>query len=317
MLYPTQLTEKTKELAASYNIKELSLAAENMSLRYRKEGSYGRSAQGIAEIIAYSVVRMPAAFAACSKAVELTLESFGGNIDSVLDVGAGTGAASCAASLITGAVNIRCIERDKNMIAVGKELLKALNLNAEWINSDIVNPDQLEFPGADLVICSYCLNEIALNLRLKLLEKLWKAARKLLIVTEPGTPSSFSEILAFRKSLIDWGAYIASPCPHIGDCPVGSDDWCHFSCRAARSSLHKRLKGGDAPFEDEKFCFIAASKSPVQPCGFRVLRHPYSAKGRISLKICGPEGLEDITAVKKSPLWSFARKASSGSAYFG
>ncbi len=313
MLFPKEITEKAEELAAAYNIKELSESAESMSVRYRG-GSEQRSARGMKEIIAYALVRMPAAFAANCKALELTLESFNGEINSVLDIGAGTGAASCGAAFITGAEHITCIERDPNMILVGKELLKAADINAEWIKGDIAKLN--EFPKSDLVVCSYCLNEIEENSRLTLLKKLWDSSEKLLIITEPGTPSSFGGVSVFRKSLIDLGAHIAAPCPNIKDCPIGTGDWCHFSCRAARTYLHKRLKKGDAPFEDEKFCFIAASKTPVMPCKFRVLRHPYVAKGRISLKICGSNGSEEINVVKKSHLWSFARKASSGSAYF-
>ena len=65
------------------------------------------------------------------------------------------------------------------------------------------------------------------------------------------------------------------------------DDWCHFTCRVPRSQLHKLLKQGDAPYEDEKFAYLALAKSETNKPEARILRHPKIAKGRITLELCG------------------------------
>ena len=90
-------------------------------------------------------------------------------------------------------------------------------------------------------------------------------------------------------------------------------DWCHFQQRVARSRLHKQLKGGDAPYEDEKFCFLALTKeAPEAACGARVLRHPLIAPGRITLTLCESGAVQNRVVTKKDPLWKQARKIHAG-----
>ena len=82
--------------------------------------------------------------------------------------------------------------------------------------------------------------------------------------------------------------------------------------RVQRTRLHKALKGGQAPYEDEKFAYLALTRQSAQPCTARVLRHPQIAPGRITLTLC--EGGEKTVRVvtKKDPLWKRARKIGAG-----
>ena len=94
------------------------------------------------------------------------------------------------------------------------------------------------------------------------------------------------------------------------------DDWCHFTCRVARSRLHKLLKGGEAPYEDEKFAFLAVAKQPVRQAQARVLRHPVKGPGHITLQLCTAEGLQSRTVTKKDgPLYKKAGKAACGDSF--
>src|SRR5258708_21955953 len=86
-----------------------------------------------------------------------------------------------------------------------------------------------------------------------LLRAAWYASRKALIVIEPGTVAGFECVRKVRDQLIALGAHIAAPCPHANPCPMTGNDWCHFAARVERSSMHRRLKGGDLGHEDEKF----------------------------------------------------------------
>ena len=93
MEFPVELRNRINELLADEDMRELAKAAERLSERYRDERGDGKlSASERRDILVYAAVRMPATFAAVSRALELALECFDGGICSVLDAGAGTGA---------------------------------------------------------------------------------------------------------------------------------------------------------------------------------------------------------------------------------
>ncbi|MDE7363059.1 MAG: small ribosomal subunit Rsm22 family protein [Oscillospiraceae bacterium] len=310
MEFPAALRNKINLLLEGEDIRVLAKTAEELSERYRDEsGSGKRSAAGRRDILVYSAVRMPATFAAVSRALELALECFGEEICSVLDVGAGTGAGAIAAELLTDCQKITCLEREPNMIELGREFFGCLGIPGDWIRRDINDG----IAGrADLVICSYCLNELPEGRRKAAVEQLADAADKLLLIVEPGTPKAFGSVLQMRDQLIARGMTIAAPCPTDGECKLAEDDWCHFTARAARSRLHKQLKGADVPYEDEKFCFLAAAKGNAQQCSGRVLRRPFVETGKITLNICSEGGISSELVTKKSPLFKAARKSGAG-----
>lgn len=202
------------------------------------------------------------------------------------------------------------------MISVGRQLTEFCGVPAVWKQGDITSGID---DSAELVMCSYCLNELTETVRRKTVEQLWSSTQRLLLIVEPGTPDGYSRILSARQQLIGLGAHIAAPCPHENACPltVGAEpgDWCHFTVRVARSRLHKQLKGGDVPYEDEKFCFLAASREEFSPCAARVLRHPRIDSGRITLKLCTPGGAEERMVTKKSPQFKAARKSDAGDSF--
>lgn len=310
MEFPAEVQNRINELADGVELKTLRAAAEKLSESYRAEGANGkRGAVSKTDVIAYSAVRMAATFAAVSKSLELTLDRFGGGISSILDVGAGTGAGAVAAARLTGCDNVTCIEREENMLALGRELCSCAGVPAAWEQRDIaLGVEQ----SADLVICAYCLNELPEAQREIAVSQLANAANKLLLIVEPGTPFSFAGMKRTREALISMGFGIAAPCPHENACPLPPDDWCHFTARAQRSKLHKLLKNADAPYEDEKFCFIAAAKGEFTPCEARVLRRPIINSGRITLTLCTGDGVKTETVTKKSPLFKAARKVGHG-----
>lgn len=315
MEFPAELRGEIERLLSGESTEKLTSAAEGLSRRYRENSGTGRSlAASRRDILAYAAVRMPATFGAVSKALELSLECIpnGSGFSTLLDVGAGTGAASHAAYALTGCGSVTCVEREPEMLSVGSQLTELCGVPAVWKRGDITaGLDE----KAELVICSYCLNELSANARRSAAEGLWNSTERLLLIVEPGTPEGFANILAARERLVELGAHIAAPCPQEGACPMEKGDWCHFTVRVARSRLHKQLKGGDVPYEDEKFCFIAASREAVQPCAARVLRHPRIDSGRITLRLCTPDGTEERMVTKKSPQFKAARKSDAGDSF--
>lgn len=319
MELPAEIRGEIERLLAEENRSQLAAAAEDISRRYRgNNGSGRRLVSSRRDILAYAAVRMPATFGAVSRALELTLECLPSErreFSTALDIGAGTGAASHAAAIIAGCDRIECIEREPEMIALGKRLTELCGVPAEWTCSDITGGFDNSDNKAELVLCSYCLNELSQSARKTALRRLWDSTQRLLLIVEPGTPEGYEQILAAREQLISLGAHIAAPCPHTNTCQLETGDWCHFTVRVARSRLHKQLKGGDAPYEDEKFCFLAASREPVIPCAARILRHPGINSGRITLNLCTADGIEERIVTKKSPQFKAARKSGAGDSF--
>jgi ribosomal protein RSM22 (predicted rRNA methylase) len=58
-------------------------------------------------------------------------------------------------------------------------------------------------------------------------------------------------------------------------------------------------RGGDVPFEDEKYIFVAATRLPVASQPARVLAPPRQSKGRVELKLCQPDGRSEDVLVSK------------------
>ena len=100
----------------------------------------------------------------------------------------------------------------------------------------------------------------------------WSRCAGALVLVEPGTPRDHARLMRMRARLVAAGARVSLPCPHSAPCPLEAPDWCHFSVRLARSRDHKLLKGADAPFEDEKFAYLVATRAEaaIDACAGRV-----------------------------------------------
>ena len=317
MELPNELRNLIESELEKSNIKDLQKNAENISFKYReKSGKGDRLVTEEIEALSYSAVRMPATYSAIYTALKKSLEIYNPEIESVLDVGAGTGAGSWAVNSLLDVKQIVCLEREDAMRNLGESFMKkSENLvmkSAKWEKFDLLNSD-ISYE-ADLVICSYVLNELSESDRMLALDKLWKATKKILLIIEPGTPVGFNEIKVIRKSLMECGGSIIAPCPNIENCPIEENDWCHATCRVSRTKIHKLLKNGDVPYEDEKFSYIAVSKDKFEKEDFaRVLRHPKIESGKITVQICSRNGIsEKIVTKKDKDLFKIARKASCG-----
>ncbi len=302
MEIPTSLRSALDALAEGLPQTPLARDAQALSERYRNQSANGaRLVQNDAEATAYALSRMPATYGAVFSALRWTAEHTGAEFQTLLDAGAGTGAACWAAlSALSGIREITCIEREGSMRRIGQRLMEAgpdALRRARWLSFDLTAGTLPH--RADIVMASYVLSEMAEGDRAKAADALWDAADKLLLVVEPGTPAGFKKLAALRERLISRGAHLATPCPHEGPCPVPPGDWCHFSCRIPRSRVHRALKGGDAPYEDEKFCYMAFSRTPCQRPVSRVLRHPQTEPGRVTLTLCTPEGIQKCAVMKR------------------
>lgn len=322
MELPIDLKIVIEKRLENANIKQLQKDAEKISLRYRTESGKGkRLLTEELEALSYSAVRMPATFGAVCTAIKNTIEAYTfvneeTGIETLLDVGAGTGAGTWAAMDFFDFKKATCLEREDVMLNLGKSLMQESD-NEEmkkvvWKKFDLLI-DNIE-EKADLVICSYVLNELSDEDRMVALEKLWKATNKILLIIEPGTPVGFKQLKEIRAKLVENGAAVVAPCPNSEKCCMLENDWCHATCRVSRSKMHKLLKNGDVPYEDEKFSYIAVCKEEFKiNKKVRVLRHPVIEPGKIILEICSEEGIKQVVVTKKDKdLFKKARKIKCG-----
>jgi ribosomal protein RSM22 (predicted rRNA methylase) len=150
------------------------------------------------------------------------------------------------------------------------------------------------------------IGEIGEAERSALAERLWAKASDTLLVVEPGTPAGAARILGIREQLIAAGAHVAAPCPHDGKCPLQAPDWCHFTQRLPRLRAHMQIKAAELPFEDEKFSYVALTRTPLARRYPRVLAQPVVSKVEVSAKLCTENGLK-ISKVPHRDKTTYAR----------
>ena len=306
MELPLDYKYKLESLLEGYSLKTLKECAFKISENYQNGFVGENHIKDDLSAKVYAVMRYPATFKAFSKALEDSLRYFDGEIKSIIDVGAGSGAATLACALNIKLVKATLLEIEQSMIDIGKFLFEDERVQYQKID---ITKDLFE-ERVDMVISSYVLNELVDVGRLNCLNKMWDMADKMILIVEPGTPKGSALIKQVRDYYISLGGHVLAPCPHMNACNY---DWCHFSTRVARSKLHKDLKGGDAPYEDEKFSYIAISKEPCSKCSSRVLRHPLINSGFVDLEVCTQEGIKKIKITKKDKeKFKAARKANCG-----
>ncbi|GAQ58120.1 small ribosomal subunit Rsm22 family protein [Streptomyces acidiscabies] len=269
-----------------------------------------------ADVAAYAAYRMPATFEAVHSALEAFAETVPEWVPgSHVDVGGGTGAATWAVEAIwPGERDVTVLDWAEPALALGREIAASNSAlsGVRWERARIGTA--LRVPeGTDLVTVSYVLNELTPADRSALLAGVSGATA--VVIVEPGTPDGYARIIEARDHLIASGYTIAAPCPHSAACPiVPGTDWCHFSARVSRSSLHRKVKGGSLSYEDEKFAYVAAVRLPVYPATSRVVRRPQMRKGQVLLDLCSADGELGRTTVTKrhGGLYKAARDAEWG-----
>ncbi|MBO4520409.1 MAG: rRNA methyltransferase [Alphaproteobacteria bacterium] len=315
MEMPAVLRQLLDELTAGLKQNAVRKSAERLSRRYRTETRNGQNLiDDKTASVAYAASRMPATFGSFSFVFGQAAALPDFLPKTMIDVGAGTGSACWAASCFFDLQSVVCLERSPDMRAIGKELTgktqSFFSAPPEWRDFDLI---QNALPEADLVTAGYVLNELNERERKNALLKLWNAAQIALVLIEPATPENFRQMTIYRKALIENGAFIAAPCPHQDEC---LNEWCHFGCRVSRSKLHRLTKGGEAPFEDEKFCYLIATRRKYDPAAARVLRRPVIKTGNVTLSLCAKEGITEKTFSKKDgDAYKAARRIKWGDAF--
>lgn len=311
MSLPFNLMFSIETLLENISSKKIQKAAQDLSLRYREKQSKGiKFIQNEEEALAYLCMRLPATYAATAHVfsdIKKLLSSV--QIESFLDLGSGSGAAFWSA--ITMFPEIKkafLVEEDSHLIDLGKQIASYENtkVEAEWMRHDFTK--EKNYPPSDLVVFSYSLGEVSKNYYQEIFSSVIPAVKQFLIVVEPGTPVGFERILHVREHLLNQGLYVVAPCPHSKKCPLmTSFNWCHFSQRLSRSSVHKFLKEGSLGYEDEKFSYVVFSKKDHNLAYDRVIGNPKVNPGYIDLHLCTKEGSSFSKKILKREAQNFTQ----------
>ena len=295
---PPFVRQIIEERAEAVGFPALNRAVSAMTEAYRG-GTPARLTQD-ERVAAYLATRMPATYAAAHAVMrEVRARLRSKPIANVLDIGAGTGAASLAARACFPEAAITMLERDRAFAEVARLLIP----DAAFC------PLSSPLPPHDLVVAAYSLGEIAEPMA----TRLWQAARVAFVAIEPGSPKGFSLVRGIRDQLLAAGARMVAPCPAESPCPMVVPDWCHFGARVERSSIHRRVKGGELGYEDEKYSYIALAREAVELPAGRVIRRPQQHPGLIVLETCTTRGLVTERVTRRDrDAFRAARKSSWG-----
>jgi ribosomal protein RSM22 (predicted rRNA methylase) len=317
---PAELSAAIAQLLEGRPRKELAERAARISAGFRARKTSRDLLREDDDALAYALTRLPATFAvnaAVMRRISDEAPDFAPR--SLLDAGCGLASAALAALEAWPKMEtIRLLDRSPEFLALAARL-KASSRHAALAQATLLTADLDDIPAgegvADMVVASYALTEIADRALDRVVEALWSRARGALVLIEPGTPRDHARLMGLRRRLIELGAGIGLPCPHDSPCPMTEPDWCHFAARLPRSRDHMLVKGGEVPFEDEKYCYLAAFRSANAKAekGARIVAPPRSGKWGVELRLCTAQGLEQKSFPKRDKgLFQIVRKAEWG-----
>ena len=341
MQLPSWLRDAIEDIAAEVPQRDLARAAAELSDAYRT-GDFSRAPlDSNARRIAYLAQRLPATYAACTRVFE-EIRTLAPDFHprTLLDLGAGPGTASMAGAGVWPEIELAIrVDRDAFLMQAGERLASSHPHPAvaavSWVKDNLpeflrtfpledgVNPesaaDARSSNGCELIVLSYALGEFSDQERTRIATDAWRVCRCLLVLIEPGTQRGFSNVFAARDLLTGLGAHILAPCPRSGPhrCPMAeANDWCHFSQRVERTSLHRQLKAGELGYEDEKFSYVVLCRQPLPTAQSRIVRHPAIRKGHVELQLCTPSGIQRVTVGKnQKERYRAARRVSWGDSF--
>jgi ribosomal protein RSM22 (predicted rRNA methylase) len=291
----------------------VSLKAHYAALSHRYRTQQDKALANNEENLAYLACRMPATFAVCCEVFKRLKEiapTF--TPQSMLDVGSGP--ATCVLALLEHyAVPeiLTMVEPDHAFVGYAKQFLEENLKKCAWQSK---LPDSGTF---DLVTSSYMLSELDIDTQDEMLETMVSRAASTIALVDTGTPHGYTRLIRARDYLIQQNFTILAPCPHNKPCPIVGPDWCHFSVRLARSRLHRQLKNAELGYEDEKFCYIIASRDLQREREYeRILAHPLKRTGHMHIKLCMPDGslCNTIVSKKTKERYQLAKKSDWGDA---
>ena len=297
---PAKLTAALNARLHGLSRNDAAARSDAISKIYRAGGG-SIAIRSEADALAYALARMPATYAAVIASLNALQDARPDFTPrSLLDCGAGPGTATWAcAEAFASLHEFTLLDSNPALRSLALDLAKdSMRLHALRYELGDAAARIADAVPADLVIASYVINELNDAARAKLVAAMWAKTSDTLVIIEPGTPAGYARILDARATLIADGGHVIAPCPHDAPCPLVAPDWCHFSQRLQRSKVHRQLKSAELPYEDERFIYVALSRSPVTRPS-RVLAQPVVSKVAVTAKLCTPDGVIAAVAPRR------------------
>ena len=316
MILPRQLNDKITALASELKSSTLKQTRANLTDKYKNHtGQSTDLISGKNDSILYAISRMPATYSVIYSLIfELASEGVLEKLNTVCDIGSGTGSAYFALSELYDDIKFSLYERSQAMI----DIFKRLSDNAIDVNkSDAVKTDfETKY---DLVMTSFVLSEMTEQDRNKVFEKMLDISDKYVLVIDTGTPETYKNIYKLKAIAKEKGYNVIAPCK-CERCTL-ENDYCQFYARVERSSLLRQSKSASLPYEDEKYFYLLFEKvsnandyhnanSGASSTEYgRVIRRPKIKEKEVELILCTPNGTDSkrITKANKQ-LFKNAKK---------
>ena len=169
----------------------LKRAQAAMSAIYRDGGHSRNAVPDATTALAYAIARMPATYAACTRAFDLVaaqVPSF--TPHAVLDLGAGPGTASLAAAAVwPGLETARLLEPNAKLSSLAAAAIPAATAMSCTIEAGDLTSNGPAWPAADLTTLSYVLAEQPLVKIAAIVAPIAALVSGLIVIVEPGTPA--------------------------------------------------------------------------------------------------------------------------------
>lgn len=291
MNLPENVSEKLESLYFEFDKKKLKSTQENLTKKYKTEtGNSVNKIETKEAGLLYAISRMPATFAVTKSVLdEMVIENNFNDIETIFDIGSGTGAGYLALSETFENADIKLFEREDNMIFAFSKIFDYPVSKFDIVHSKINEK-------SDLVLCSYVLSEMTESDRKIAIDNLLKMTDKYLLLIDTGTPETFREYMEIKKYVLNSGYSVIAPCK-TNCCDLG-EDYCQFYARVERSKLMKMAKDAELSYEDEKYFYLLISKEKTQENNkCRVIRRPSYETNRVKLVVCD-DGKKDIVITK-------------------
>ncbi len=299
-LYQAQQIE---ELISNKKLAEIKKDYKEVSLKYRGEKINSISVvSSDKQAIGYITSRMPETSVIIDDVLNKisNLIDLNKEVNSVLDLGSGTGSALWALENYVNKINIYAVEREPEMVKYSQKLSKDLELKITYIQEDVLSKTVEDLLETDLVLESFMLNEMNDQDRRQTLDLMVQKAKKYIILIEPGTPASYKKMMENRDYLLSKKLNLVLPCMHSEKCAL-KDDYCNFSVRVNRTKILKQVKEGSLGYEDEKYFYLVFSKEELSKTkNAMVIRKPLYRKSCVDLKLCtNSNEIKNVTITKK------------------
>lgn len=223
---------------------------------------------------------------------------FFAGLDTLIDIGCGSAAASLGLCDVHSFRSLQLIDRSRTVLSLAEKLAPQ-NLKTTTATGTL---EQFAAPSSGegaLVLLSYVLTETDPARARATLERVLgcksKSPIEAIAILEPSTAQDARPLQALRPVLQDLGYHLWAPCAHQEACPLLVDsksDWCHDRTEPQLPSWWSELEA-HLPMKNRSvtFSFLLARRTPPQSSakGIRVIGDRLEEKTKVRQLICrGP-----------------------------